>query len=180
MQEKASFDKSTFVLDPKFYPKRSKLDLELIRREIESNGLANSSIQELASRHNVSYSLMYDVVTNTLGMKYRRISPISIKSIAQSSMNGMLLFMMRQYFLMTDNCSFIYMDESSFSNHKRSNYRWMSRCRKRMMYDYGRIKRVNLIMAVCNSGIVHYKLNRRNNKATNVEKFIRQLITELK
>ena len=35
-------------------------------------------------------------------------------------------------------------------------------------------------MAVCNSGIVHYKLNRRNNKATNIEKFIRQLITELK
>ena len=180
IQKKYSIDRSSFVFDPKFYPKRCKIDLPRLKERIERTGLEDTSLRKLAKEYGVSASLMHHVVRKTLGYTYRAVYPLNVKCVSQDKMNILLIFMLRHAILVEEASEFIYVDESSFNNHKRSKKRWVSKRKHTYCYDYGRIRSLNLIMAITKRGVLNYRLNRNTNTGHIFGEFIEELVKEVK
>ncbi|MBK7110471.1 MAG: IS630 family transposase [Bacteroidetes bacterium] len=179
LRERASYDSAKFVMNPKYYPKRSKIDLVKLKERIITTGLAGTSLKKLGQEYGVSHTTMHKIITKNLGFSYKVTYPLNVKAVMQPAMNSKLLYLLRLYFLLEDNHKFIYMDESSFNNHRRCSRRWVHKRTKQIFYDYGRIKSISLMMAISAYGVEQYFLNRRTNKASHAVKFINKLSTLL-
>lgn len=90
------------------------------------------------------------------------------------------VYLLKKHYL-SENCTkFIYIDESSFNNKKRRSKRWT---KKHFFYaplNNGRIKSLNLILAVSNQKVISFFINYRNNNAFSFKRFLICLINKLR
>lgn len=173
---KREFDPSKVILDPKFYPKRSNIDMVKLKKMLDTTGMEGTSLRKLATENNVSVGTMHKVVNQILGYSYRSVNPLNVKAVNQANMNSILLFMLRHSLLVEEDSRFIYMDESSFNNHKRAKKRWIHKRRITYCYDFGRVESLSLTLAISNTEVLlsHYK--RRSNKSVDTQRFITELV----
>lgn len=179
MKAKASFNVTEVKLDPKIYPKRSKIDLAKLKERLDTTGMEGTSLRKLAAEYNVSTMLMHKVVKQNLKYRHKSVYPLNVKAINQPSMNATLIYYIRHYFLLEDDHFFIYVDESSFNNHKRSKKRWVQKSKKAWCYDFGRLKSISLILAVSKLGPVVFTLKKGYYTGVDFSKFIKELNRKL-
>ena len=176
IDQKRSFDKTQFKLDPKIYPKRSQIDLPRLKKLLDTTGMEGTSLRKLAEEYKVSVGTMHIVVKRILGYRYKQIYPLNVKAVNQRNMNSTLLFMMKHSLLIEDKHKFIYIDESSFNNHKRSRKRWVMKRKINICYDYGRLKSISLIMAMTNKMVLQTRYNMKTNTAYHFKRFLLDLV----
>ena len=175
INQKRMFDKTQFKLDPKIYPKRSQIDLPRLKNLLDTTGMEGTSLRKLANEYKVSVGTMHIVVKKILGYRYKQVYPLNVKVVNQGNMNSTLLFMMKHSLLIEDKHKFIYIDESSFNNHKRSKKRWVMKRKINFCYDYGKLKSKSLILAMTNKMVLQTRYNLKTNTAYHFNRFLKDL-----
>ncbi len=109
---------------------------------------------------------MRNAIVNALGYNFGTQDCLNRLRLAYETSDVMKLFLLKKLMLIDDDHTLIYIDESNFDSHKRQRKRWYHRAKKAIPLDFGRVKSVNLIVALTNSEMVHNQTYLKNNSAS--------------
>lgn len=155
------------------------LDYDLILSNLEDYSKNQISLKEMSFKLNIKYSNLYKAVTKILLYKNVKCSCISERS--NSIRNSVeCLFFIEQFIKFIDlGYTFIYIDESTFNNRKRTPYRWVSHNGKKIFFDHGRISSLNLIVSMTFSRIIHYEVSSYSCNIEEFQIFIHKMIDKI-
>ena len=156
IRSKYSSIRECFQVPQKYYPALSKVNLQKLKNEIDNGELDRSSIRKKAVEYGVTYYTMRNAIVNVLGYQFGTQDCLNRLRLAYETSDVMKLYLLKKLMLIDDDHTLIYIDESNFDSHKRQRKRWYHRAKKAIPLDYGRVKSVNLIVALTNSEMVHY------------------------
>lgn len=89
-------------------------------------------------------------------------------------------YVLKKKLLIEDNIKFIYIDESSFNNQKRQKRMWVPKHAPSFYLNNGRIKSLNLILAITNKKIENYFINKMSNNGESFLCFLKHLVQKFK
>ena len=176
---KYSSIRSNFQVPAKYYPALSKVNLLKLRGEMDAGEFDKSSIRKKAVEYGVTYYTMRNAIVNVLGYNFGTQDCLNRLRLQYETSDVMKLYLLKKLVLIDDDHTLIYIDESNFDSHKRQRKRWYHKARKAIPLDYGRVKSVNLIVALTNSEMVHYhQTYLKNNSASFIEflKFLKKKV----
>ncbi len=180
LRERAQYDRTSFKYNPKYYPTKSKIDLVKLNATIQNTGLEYSSITKLAAEYSVSYSTMYNIITKDLGYQYKCVPEANSKVRTNSNIDSQKMFFLKHFLNIKDNYLFIYLDEASFNNKKKSKRRWVNKRMPQRFYDFGRFKSMSLMLCISKSGIINYSINEKTNNSDSMIMFLKDMTNRLK
>ena len=167
IRAKYSSTRNNFKVPEKYYPALCKVDLEKLQNEIDAGEFDRSSIRKKAIEYGVTFWTMRNAIVNVLGYKFGNQDCLNRLRLAYETSDVMKLYLLKKLMLIDDDYTLIYIDESNFDSHKRQRKRWYHRTKKAIPLDFGRVKSVNLIVALTNSEMVHYhQTHHKNNSAS--------------
>lgn len=179
VKDKVNYDRSSYVYNPKYYPVKSKINLKSLNDLITNTGLEYSSLRKLANSYGVSYTTMRNVVHNDLKFRYRTVPMKNYKCLTTKNIEAFKIFIMRHYFMLKENYQFVYLDESNFNSKARTKRRWVNKRTQKCFYDFGRLKSINLILAISKFKVINYLITNKRNTANTIQKFIEEMIIAL-
>ena len=164
IRAKYSSTRNNFKVPEKYYPALCKVDLEKLQNEIDAGEFDRSSIRKKAIEY---FYTMRNAIVNVLGYNFGTQDCLNRLRLAYETSDVMKLYLLKKLMLIDDDHTLIYIDESNFDSHKRQRKRWYHRAKKAIPLDFGRVKSVNLIVALTNSEMVHYhQTYHKNNSAS--------------
>lgn len=173
--DKFRFKKEKYVMNPKYYPVSSKINKEDLIYDLDEGVFDYNSITKRANEIGVSYSTLYNNITEVLGYKRIGIDQINSKRMNFRNQKIMTTYLLKKYTLFKDSFTLIYIDESSFNNHKRKRKKWVKKAHNNHFLDNGRIKSMSLILAVSNKKVMNFFLNKKANNAHTFKIFLKNL-----
>ena len=161
------------------YPVLGNIDLSKVVELLECDNNTQSNLKEIAFKMNIKYTTLYKAVREIL--LYRHVKCNQIKKDSNSFKNTLqLLFFVEKLLDFIDKGhTFIFFDESTFNNRKRTSKRWINKFGKKRVFDDGRIKSVNLLLAITNSFIIHSETSTYNCDFNEFQRFINQMIYKI-
>ena len=177
--EKNSYDRSKFVLNPSIFIASSKINKSRVLENFNRANTEQKTIKQLAKCENVSYGTMYKYVTKILGFKYKGIVSLTERREYPINTQFQLLYFLKKANIDINNSVVVYIDESSFSNHRRVTRRWIHKTCSAQATNRGRIKSVNLMLAVSDAKVYHYKIKIGNNNSFTFHEFIRKMYKKI-
>ena len=177
---KYSSIKDYFKIPVKYYPALCKLNLTKLRDEIDTGELNKKSIREIAIEYGVTYYSMRNAIVNVLGYKFRYKDCLNRLRLTYETSDEMKLYLLKKLILIDDDHTLIYIDESNFDSHKRQRKKWYHIVKKSIPMDFGRVKSLNLIVALTNSEMVHYHQTYLKNNESSFIEFLKLLKKKVK
>ena len=137
-----------------------------------------NSIAELNGLKKMSLSLVHMIMRKKLLMKFR-------KKTVKSKKLEELVYIKYIFFFLKIFCrairfglKFIFLDESGFFLHNNHFRNWVENKEEIYFYNIGN-KKLNLLLAVSNENIIHYKIQEENTNSYNFNKFMKELIEKI-
>ncbi len=124
-------------------------------------------------------SSVHKILRNILGYKYRKTTVKTSKLIANESIKFTIFFLKIILRCIKIGLTLIYIDESGFFT-KNDNYRTWRKDNQCIYYKINDNKKINLIMAVGQNKIYHYKLNTKNTNSIEFKNFMEELVFKFK
>lgn len=165
-----------------FQPPKTRNPLEQFLLEEFSNqeSRTNFTCRKLAKKYesitkiSISKSTIYNILKNRLGLKWRKTTIKTNKIKTRGNILMMLTFLKIVTRCIYQKFNIIYCDESSlqtFNNHLKI---WTD-TKEDFISKLAPKKRFNLIMAINENEVVHYKINKENTDKTTFLDFIKEL-----
>lgn len=173
MKERSVFKFDSFQLTEKYHPVLSKIDFNRLKKEIDDGEFDRSSLAKKAPEYGVSKSTLHTAIKKVLGYRFKSEDPLNNRRNLITKSDVMKLFLFKRALLVDDSHICIYIDESNFDSHRRQRKGWVHRSVKAVRVDFGRIKSVNLIVALTNSRMVHHYITYTRNKSKDFVEFLR-------
>lgn len=180
ISDKYSYDKTRYRMNSKYYRESSKLDLKDLKKYIDDHESQDKSLVKYSSDHGVSYSTVRMAVKRTLNYVYARKEYINKNRNSSNNKRILEVYLLKRHFLSQNSIKYIYIDESSFNNKKRCAKKWVRRSYFNSPLNNGRIKSINLILAVTNNKVISFFLNYKNNNSSHFKIFLRNLLNKLR
>lgn len=180
VSDKVNFKKENFLLNPKYYPKSSQINVKELKDDLDDDIFDYISVRRKASNLGVSYFTLYNTITKTLGYSFKQSNPINNRRNLGLNKKFLEIYFLKKLSLMQNNSIFIYVDESSFNIHKRTRKRWVKKASFSYFYDSGRIKSCSLILGITNKKILGSYINKKSNKSNDFVSFMKIIVKKLK
>lgn len=175
IRNKFYFKKENYFREEKYYPKSSLIDLKALKMDLDDGELDYKSITAKAAEIGVSYTTLHKNITKILGYKYSSANQLNFRREKVNKYGIIEIFLIKRFQLLKISPLLIYIDESSFNNTKRKRRKWIKKASQNHFYDHGRIKSMNLILAISNKKVMNYFINKRNNNSTTFTIFLKNL-----
>ena len=180
--EKATFDKITNYIklkeikDPITSFLKSKLENNEDRPLLSCRKLASLYYQEKGEKTN--RTTINKILRDKLGYHYLKTVPK--KNILNSNTNKLYSFVFIKIIIRCIHLGFklIYIDESNIKN-KNNNFRCLRMQNEQIYFNFKKISKFNLIMAIDDSSIIYYELTKETTNKDTFLKFIQKVILKL-
>ena len=176
---KENFEKSSFNLNPKYFKASSKIDKSKLEKEIQKNGGGGFSCGKYAGENGHSKSTVTRYVKKVLSYVYVRKRLQDRRAYYNSTENCIASFLIYLTKMIENKYELIFMDESSFDNHKRAKKRWINKRKMHMFHESPSLKSVGNISCISKDYLIHYIIRRRKNTAETISFFLKGLVKEI-
>lgn len=179
VKEKENYKKIKFIKNPKYYRVTHNINPLKIKSILENQHCSTTTIKSLARDYKISYSAMYNIITNVLDIHFKGIVNLNSRRNTLKNKEIQRLYFIRKYLNEEENAKILYLDESSFNNYKRKTRKWACKANSCIFTDNGRIKSVNLMICMSDERIEHYFINKTTNNCDSFIMFMKKLIVKL-
>lgn len=180
VSKKLSYDKTKFFMNPKYYKVSSKIDIDGLKAALNNQDDQNLSLVKYSAETKVPYGSLLNTTQKILGFRYNRKPNIHIRRISNSSKNILQTYFLKKKYLLDDKIKFIYIDESCFNNSKHNAKKWTHITSPNFNLNKGRVKSLNLIIAISNHRVESYFINHKRNTGETFLTFLKGLVKKLK
>ena len=148
----------------------------------------NISVKKVQEKYNskaesfelkkISLGLTHTIMRKKLLLKFRKKTVKSKKLIESDYIKYTFFFLKIFCRCIRLGLKFIFIDESGFFLHNNHFRNWVENGEEIYFYKRGN-KKLNLLLAVSNEEIIHYKLQKDNTTSANFKKFIEEIIKKI-
>ena len=180
VSDKLNYDKTKFEYNSKFYKKASEIDLDRLKNYLDDGQDEYAGLNKFAQSMGYSYKSVLEVAKHVLDYKYESKDSLNLRKISSNTLKILEVYLLKRFLMHQDKEKLIYVDESCFCNTKRKRRIWANKHNPNSFLTHGRIKSLNLIIAISNNKVESHFINHNNNNGETFLRFIRILEGKLK